>query len=170
MKIKIALAGKMSTGKDTAVDYIINKYSGTKISFAQPIYDILTYAQKVCGFKEEKDRKFLQIVGTEWGRQKETNVWVRLALEKALKQDGNVLISDVRFPNEFSAVKDDGWICIKLIRNCVGDERIGTGSVKHKSEVALDIIQDISWDYIIDNNGTLEEFYGKLDKIIDNKR
>ena len=43
MPIKIAFGGKMGTGKDCAVKYMINKHTGVKLSFADPIYDILHY-------------------------------------------------------------------------------------------------------------------------------
>ena len=73
---KIAFGGKMGVGKDFAVEYLRNRYSGNKLSFAKPIYDILNFAQKTCGFREEKDRQFLQFIGTEWARQKNPDIWV----------------------------------------------------------------------------------------------
>jgi hypothetical protein len=51
-------------GKDTAVEYLIKKHGGVRISFASPIYDILEYAQNVCGFEKVKDREFLQQIRT----------------------------------------------------------------------------------------------------------
>jgi len=163
--MKIAFGGKMGTGKDVATKYLSNKYGGIVISFADPIYDILTYAQTVAGFPIEKDRKFLQFVGTEWGRSIDKNVWIKRVMKK-VPEDENAFISDLRFDNEFQALKDNDWICVKLVRNVENEVRKGTGSVSHISENSLDNIQNENWDYIIENNGTLKEFYEKLEEIV----
>lgn len=50
-------------------------------------------------------------------------------------------ISDLRFTNEFIALKDENWICIRLIRDKIdiNIERIkGTGSETHSSENGID--------------------------------
>jgi hypothetical protein len=163
MPIKIAFGGKMGTGKDCAVKYMINKHTGVKLSFADPIYDILHYTQQRCGLAPVKDRMFLQFVGTEWGRSIDNDIWVNL-LVKATPEDKNAFVSDVRFPNEFRAMKDNGWTCVKLVRNHFKG-REGTGTNTHSSETSLDSIPDEEWDYIIDNNGTIAEFYESLDTI-----
>lgn len=72
----------------------------------------------------------------------------------------NVIITDVRMPNEAKAIKDRGGILIRIDRN--------TGFIdNHISETALDDYD--GWDYIINNNGTLtnlfnqvKEIYGKI--------
>lgn len=162
--MKIAFGYKMGAGKDTAVDYLITKYGGKRISFATPIYDIQHYAQQRCGFKLEKDRQFLQYVGTDWARNKELNVWVRLAIE-ATPKEGNVFLSDLRFPNEFEALKKEGWKCVKIVRKHQ-EKRKGSGSHSHSSEIALDSVPDDEWDVVLHNNGTIEDLYAKLDNMV----
>ena len=166
--MKIALSGSISSGKDTSVNYLIKKYGGVKISFSDSIYDILYYAQNVCGFKKEKDRKFLQWIGTEWAREKNPSIWIELTLKNYPKNE-NVYCSDLRFKNEFKALKEDGWICIKLNRYVKNDKRIGTGDIKHISETDLDSLDVDEWDYIIDNDGSLLNLYDKIEKIIEKK-
>ena len=163
--MRLAFGYKMGAGKDTAVDYLIQKHGGVQISFAAPIYDIQRYAQERCGFKLEKDRQFLQYIGTDWARKKEPDVWVRLAVE-ATPKEGNVFLSDLRFPNEFKALKREGWTCVKLVRPHQ-EERKGTGSHSHASETALDVIPDNDWDHILYNDGSLEDFHAKLDNLVD---
>lgn len=162
--MKFAFGGHMGVGKDESVKYLKNKYKGTHISFAQPLYDIMKYAQTIAGFPLEKDRKFLQWVGTEWGRNIQSDVWVNAALRKT-PVEGNVFISDLRFVNEFEALKDNDWVCIKLVRDHP-DGREGTGSTEHISEHVIDSIPDDRWDYIINNNGTLDMLHRKLDHIV----
>ncbi len=170
--MKIAFGYKISSGKDTCVDYLIEKYGGHKISFAQHLYDILYYAQKVCGFEIEKDRKFLQWVGTEWARARDSDVWVRLTIKESerIKKEEinkNIYCSDVRFLNEFEALKKNGWVLIKINRPEINsDIRIGTGSISHISENMLDTVEDKEWDYIIDNNSSKEKLFQDLENII----
>lgn len=173
--MKIAFGHKYASGKDTSADYLIKKYGGIKLSFASPLYDILHYAQNICSFPKEKDRKFLQWIGTEWARNKDPNIWINILIEKARKEEGNVYVSDVRFLNEFTALKEDGWICIKLNRESQnrdtteGEHKgIGSGEKNHISETELDSITDDNWDFVIDNNGNIEDLYFKLDEIINN--
>ena len=168
-KLKIAFGYKMGSGKDEACSYLIRKYGGIKLSFAKPIYDILHHAQQICGFSYEKDRQFLQYIGSDWAKKKEKDVWINIALREAKQEKDNVFISDLRFPDEFTALKNDNFVCIKLIRD-KQEERKGTGSHQHSSETALDIIPDEMWDYIIDNNSTLDEFHDQLDITIQKVR
>jgi hypothetical protein len=157
--MKIAFGFKMRSGKDTCVDYLISKHGGCKISFAKPLYKALYTVQDIFNLPQEKDRQFLLMIG-DWARQKDDNIFVNLALNNSLI--GNKFCSDLRFLIEYNALKKDGWICIKVNRNT------GLPPSEHKSETELDILKDEDWDYIIDNNGTLEELYDKLDTIIAN--
>lgn len=161
--MKLAFSGKISSGKDTCAEYLINQYGGTKHSFAAAIYHIMHYAQEVCGFSQEKDRKFLQFVGTEWGRSRDPDVWIKTAIRNTPLLE-NVYMTDVRFPNELQALKANGWITVRLKRTTQSDDtRIGTGTTTHESEIALDGVPDSAYDFIVENNGTLQELYGQLD-------
>jgi hypothetical protein len=165
LQIKIAFGYKMGVGKDEACSYLSSKYGGEKISFASPIYDIQRYAQLRCGFSNEKDRQFLQYVGTEWARKKDPDVWINLAINNSPKE-GNVFLSDLRFQNEFQALKKEGWCCVKIDRSFSDiEERKGTGSVFHESETSLDSLDETEWNYVIKNNDTIENFYNSLDTL-----
>ena len=161
MDLRIAFGGNMGSGKDTAVNYLIKTHGGVKSSFAKPLYDILEYAQERCGFSKEKDRKFLQFIGTEWGRSHDKDVWIRIAIQE-LPRYGNVFISDVRFPNEFQALKKLGWTCVKIIRE-KPKGREGNGDASHSSETSM---EDITWDYVIENTGTVQDLHAQLDNLV----
>jgi dephospho-CoA kinase len=162
--MRIAFGYKMGCGKDTAVDYLISRYGGTKLKFADPIYNMMEYCQKVCEFPSEKDRKFLQFIGTEWAREKDPDIWINKVLSRS-KDDGNYFLSDLRFLNEFNALRRNGWILIKLRRN-QGSDREGSGSINHISENELDSTLDEYWDYVIDNNGEIEDLYRDIEHFI----
>jgi hypothetical protein len=86
------------------------KYGGTHISSVLPLYDIQRYTQLRYGLSEEKDRQFLQYLGAEWGRNKDPNICISLALKESFR-DGNFFLSD--FPNEF---KNEGSSYDKLVQ------------------------------------------------------
>jgi hypothetical protein len=157
---KIAFGCQKRVGKSTSVEYLIKKYGGIELSFAKPLYDILYHAQKTCGFKQEKDRKFLQWVGTEWGRNIDKNVWIRLMEEKVEEnKHKNIFVSDVRFKNEFRKMKELGFILVKIVRKGIENNDI------HASENDLLSLDDSEWDCVIENNGSLEEFKQKLNTL-----
>lgn len=159
--VKIAFGYKRRVGKDTSCDYLIKKYGGVKLSFAEPLYEILHFAQTICGFERTKDRKFLQFIGTEWARTINDNVWVNLLIEKIKgNENHNFFISDLRFKNEFKVLKDHGFICVKINNTNTNDS---DGYSNHSSDKDLDNFND--WDYTIDNFNTIENLYAQLDHL-----
>jgi len=93
-------------------------------------------------------REFLQKLGTAVRKEIDPEFWVKALFNTY--QNGNIIIADVRFPNEAEAVKARGG---KLIRI----ERPGAGAGNHISETALDDYK--GWDIVIDNVGTLEDLF-----------
>lgn len=91
----------------------------------------------------------------------------------------NWIITDVRFPNEAQAIKDRGGIIIRVNRDFIqtklkdgqtlivergiltGEEHLQL-KTPHLSETALD---DYDFDYVIDNNSTIEELIEKVKKL-----
>ena len=85
------------------------------------------------------------------------------------------IITDLRFPNEFEAVKDRGGITIKVNRNTLITDNNGDpidpnksyyaiSTVQHPSETALD--NETRWDYVVDNNSTIEDLIKKVREIL----
>jgi hypothetical protein len=156
--VKIAFGYKCRIGKDTACKYLIKKYGGKKLYFAEPLYDILTYAQTTCKFDKIKDRKFLQFVGTEWARSINDHVWINLLTEKINKCNGeNIFISDLRFKNEFVVLKQQGFTCV-LINGKHNQRKVNQ---THQSDI--DLQNWNRWDYTINNDTTIKNFYSQLD-------
>jgi hypothetical protein len=121
-------------------------------------------------------RDLLQILGTEAMRDGlHKNVWVN-ALMADYKihpehfndiangretGDGypNWIITDTRFPNEAQAIKDKGGMVIKV-------DRPGVGPVNgHPSEDAL---KDYNFDYVIHNDGSINDLDNKVIEFINN--
>ncbi|MEI6387120.1 MAG: hypothetical protein WCQ50_10815 [Spirochaetota bacterium] len=170
-QIKLAFAGQMRAGKDTCGDYVSRKYGGVIMKFATPIYDIMYYAQKRTRKPQEKWRKFLQVVGTELFRSEDPNVWINLLVEevKDLGPDVNVVLTDARFTNEFVILQNAGFKVIKIERDAhLREERMEQGHEKalevHSSE--KDVLTFDSFDAVVANNGTFDELYANIDKLI----
>jgi hypothetical protein len=85
----------------------------------------------------------------------------------------NWIITDVRFPNELEAIKQKKGIIIRVNRGkpqlyeqMIGtiENPIPTGVFKeHESETALD---NAEFDYVIENNGSIEELMEKVRVIL----
>ena len=162
--MKIAFVGKMRSGKDTAADYIMSHEHGVIVKFADPLYKMQHAIYEILGIPEPKrDRKLLQLLGTDWGRATfGEDVWVN-TLIKNLPKSGNIYNTDCRFVNEAEVLKAEGFTIVKIIRDDNLREEAGAEHVYHKSELEIDLIK---WDFIITNNGTLEQFYSSLDKVL----
>jgi hypothetical protein len=118
-------------------------------------------------------RDLLQKLGTEAMREGlHTNVWVNALMadykpgpfypdvpaEDHAKLP-NWIITDTRFPNEAQAIKDKGGMVIKV-------DRPGVGPVNgHPSEDAL---KDYNFDYVIHNNGSINDLDKKVIEFINN--
>jgi hypothetical protein len=94
-----------------------------------------------------------------------------LAMCEAMKPKW--IITDMRFPNEYQAIKDRKGITIKVNRTKFHTTDAGVfGTItlmdipekEHESEVALDHITD--WDYIVDNNSTIDDLVMKVKEIL----
>lgn len=73
----------------------------------------------------------------------------------------NWLITDLRFPNEFQAVKDRNGICVRVNRNTKMINPIHL----HPSETDLD---SFTFDYELDNLGSIEDLVEEVRKMLIN--
>lgn len=173
----IAFCYKARSGKDAACQYLNKNYGFKQIAFADPLK---AACREVFGFTSEQlygnlkevvdpywnttPRKVLQTVGTELFRDRfDPDIWIKATFKKILSNPNyfDWAISDCRFINEALAVKANGGILVKLTRQ--GSQINGVQN--HRSENHLDSFHD--WDYVIDNNGSLDDFYRKLDNLME---
>ena len=167
----IGIAGKAKAGKDTLADYLCwnTDKDYEKVHFA----DILKEgAKQICQLdwwavntQEGKEstipwlnmtvRELLQKFGTAIRKEVDPDFWVKALLNRYI--DDDIIIADVRFPNEAKAIKDAGGLLVRINRD-------GAGAGNHISEIALDDYTD--WDLVIDNNGTIEDLYKKGKEIL----
>lgn len=106
-------------------------------------------------------REFMQYFGSEIMRKIYSNIWIDNTI-KRIKKEGSELaiLCDVRFPNEISAIKENGGNVIKLTRSIHKDI--------HQSELALDNFDNSNFLSIIDNgaeNYTIEDLIRDIKEI-----
>lgn len=158
---KLAFGGKIGAGKSTAVDVLRSLFPNLhEISFAEPIKTISDFAFNIIDEPPQKDRRLLQFIGTEWGRERDPQIWIKLAAKKInLCESQQLIISDVRFQNEFEFAKSNLWTTVYLTRsNCVLENL-------HISEHQLN--ETSGWDFILKNNATKEDLLESLLRIIE---
>ena len=87
------------------------------------------------------------------GRKYNPNIWLNVFQHRfdklTRKGHGLVIVTDVRFRDEFDYLHDGGFYIVRV-------KRVTDSKINHASETNQDSIDDSECDYVIDNNGTLE--------------
>ena len=177
----IGLCGAAGAGKDSVAEILVREHNFTRYAFAdrmrealyrlnprvadpmlnmywqlRPLVDIKGWDYAKREFPEV--RKLLQTFGTEVGREMfgedfwvNQVAWQYEALMESTFGDANVVIPDVRFPNEADWITDEEGYVLRV-------ERPGVGPVNGHSSEAL----DFEVDGTIKNAGTLEDLRGAV--------
>jgi len=171
--MKIAVVGKMRSGKDTLGKYVFyNDHEGWQnhLAFGDEIKQVArVYFPDIVA--KGKPRKLYQTIGQEF-RKHDPDVWVKALdrnMQHLIKREGasNFIITDVRQLNEYEYLKEKGFTVIKVEANDeIRKERIMlSGDVfeaedfYHETETTVDLIP---YDYLITNNDTLESFMEQI--------
>ena|SRR5690625_976863 len=187
--IRIALTGRMRSGKSTIADHLWLKYDFAKVSFGSPIrriadeyfshlYEEVT---EVCEFtgletkKERKPRALLQNIG-QLLRQIDEDVWIKQA-ESSVEVWQNyrdvhgIVIDDLRQPNEYEWARENNFVIIRveadeamrLRRSEQEGDSFNEEDLTHDTEQHSD---NFSVDYTITNDGDLDELERQVDEIM----
>jgi len=204
----IGICGFISSGKDTAANYLVGWHGFRRDSFAGALKDAVAHVfgwdrellegltTEARAWREQVDpwwaerlgmphltpRWVLQYWGTEVCRTGfHDDIWIA-ALENRLRQrTGHTVISDVRFPNEVSAIRNAGGRII-WIRRGPDPEWCSTLVQMREHDIALGIRTDYmrqfnvhasewAWvgtrfDTVVDNNGSVDELYEQLKSLV----
>ena len=187
----IGFLGLSGSGKDTCADYLIDKYGGVKLKLADPIKDACA---KLFLFDDEQlngknrnvtdirygksPRQIFQYFGTELFREQMTSYldldvsfWIyrlkleleslesKLDLELESGESKLILIADIRFQDEIDFLKKRGATIYQI------NSSRTTETDSHISESNQRLINKSDIDGYIDNTGTIDELYKKLDSI-----
>lgn len=139
----IGFVGFIGSGKDTAADYLVNCHGFRRDSFANTLKDAVAQVfgwdrtllegrtAEARKWREQLDvwwserlnipeltpRWVLQQWGTEVCRQGfHDDIWIASLENKMRKTKDNIVISDVRFPNEIKAIHNAGGLVVRIKR------------------------------------------------------
>lgn len=173
----VAFTGKKYHGKDTASEALANF---VKINFSDPV-KALCKQMFFLTDKEVSDPILKQTVLTRWPyktprelmqyigdhiRETFPDIWtINWAKRSELYLDNNldVVITDLRYPNEEALVRELGGIIIKIIRQSVLDDKFS----KNKSETNVALIKA---DYTFFNDRTPEELHAEVLRVVNARR
>ncbi len=176
-QLLIGLAGHARVGKDTVARYLAAHLTLISYAFADPLKQALASmfnltANQLEGTEKEQPlpwlgkspRELMQLLGTEWGRDLvHPQLWLLLAeqnLQLLAEHDQamqGVVIRDVRFDNEADWLRSKGGVIFHISRSGIhpANDHVSEYGVRH-----------YRGDYVIENDGTLEELYDQLDRAI----
>ena len=199
----VGVLGFIGSGKGT-VGEILSEIGFKPISFAESVKDVTAlmfgWERKLLEgdteesrvFRETTDkfwsqefgfeftpRKALQLMGTEVGRDIfHSDFWVIKAKQKmhTLMSQGheNIVITDVRFPNEMKMIQYEGGITIEVQRGIQPHwvsiaARANRGDTKAIQFMKESGVHESEWKWVgsdvdctIDNNGTKEDLKKKV--------
>ena len=208
----IGFVGFIGSGKDTAADYLVNFHGFRRDSFANTLKDAVAAVfgwdrvllegrtKEAREWREQRDewwstrlgkditpRHILQYWGTEVCRQGfHDDIWIASLENKMRKTGDNIVISDVRFPNEIKAIHNAGGKVVRVIRGAdpewyqdawtvnQGPTNMSWSISKlrmeqrgiHASETAW-IGKDI--DVEIDNNSTIDQLFDQIKNLVEDQ-
>jgi hypothetical protein len=206
----IGFVGFIGSGKDTAADYLVNFHGFRRDSFASALKDAVAnifgwdrtlLEGRTKASREWRDqvdpwwaarlnmptltpRWVLQYWGTEVGRKAfHDDIWIASLEHRMLSSSDDIVITDVRFPNEIKAIKQAGGKVFRIKRGpepewyddaysynqgptnmswALSKMRLDRDKV-HASETAW-IGQPLDAD--VDNNGSIDDLFFQLKNLV----
>lgn len=160
----VVISGKQFSGKDTVANVLKEKLPDFKLAPLADAIKIEFGKKKKLTFNEVERNKPLYraelIVLGNKRRNEDADYWIK----KILNSENNILVSDVRLPHEIETFEK--LHAVKIRVEADREERAKRGKLVKEddpTETGLDDYKD--WDYIIENNGTVNELEEKALRI-----
>ena len=208
----IGFVGFIGSGKDTAADYLVNFHEFRRDSFANTLKDAVSAVfgwdrvllegrtKEAREWREQVDpwwaerlgksdltpRWVLQYWGTEVCRHGfHDDIWIASLENRIRRTSDNIVISDVRFPNEIKAIHNAGGQVVRIRRGPepdwydhalnfnAGDHRIGWAIGRAQLEKLKIHASETAWvggdiDVTVYNDGTIDELFSQLNTLLKN--
>ena len=207
----IGFVGFIGSGKDTAADYLVNFHEFRRDSFANTLKDAVACVfgwdrimlegrtKEARAWREEVDvwwaerlgipeltpRWVLQRWGTEVCRAGfHDDIWIASVENKIRKTKDNIVISDVRFPNEIKAIHNAGGIVVRVKRGDdpewydaaasanAGPDGNSSWSVSRSKLDRLNIhASETAWvgypvDFTVSNDSSIDDLFSQLRELL----
>ncbi|MCW2279293.1 AAA family ATPase [Heliophilum fasciatum] len=173
--VKIALTGRMRSGKDVIAAYLIEKHGFKRFAFGDGVRSVARMLYPDKGSNGSKPRSLYQEIGQAL-READPEVWVRYLLREIAEKTGpqdSIVISDLRQPNEYAALINAGFTIVRVTASyqnrmarmkALGDV-FRSEDVNHETESYID---QYVVDFEITNNGTLDRLSEKMEIVLSN--
>ena len=201
----VGICGFIGSGKDTIADYLVNFHEFRRESFASTLKDAVSSVfgwdrtllegrtKEAREWREQVDpwwaerlamptltpRWVLQYWGTEVCRKGfHDDIWIASLENKLRNSKDHVVISDCRFPNEISSIRNAGGQIVWVQRGELPDWYETAIDANRGSNVAANELKrlkihasETSWvgtkfDAIIDNNGSIDDLYKQAERLV----
>lgn len=201
----IGVCGFIGSGKDTVADYLVNFHEFRRESFASTLKDAVSAVfgwdrtmlegrtKAAREWREEIDhwwaerldmptltpRWVLQYWGTEVCRKGfHDDIWIASLENKLRNSKDHVVISDCRFPNEISSIRNAGGQIIWVQRGPLPswyetalDANTGSNVAVQSLKMMKIHASETAWigtdfDHILDNNGSIDDLYARISEVI----
>lgn len=190
----IGLSGRIGSGKSTVSNYLVKKYGFQEMSFAESLKDTLanifnwdremlegsSFESRI--WREEVDhwwserlgmtitpRKMMQQFGTDLIRnQFHQDIWIASLENKIHTLQGDIVVSDCRFPNEIQAIRNLSGMIFRITKD---ENDVIASDILKNSNSNSKHISEWAWvnepyDYEITNDGSIIELHNHIDMII----
>jgi hypothetical protein len=197
----IGFCGFIGSGKDTAADYLVNFHEFRRDSFANTLKDacaaVFGWDRVLLEGKTKEAREWREQVDTWWAERLNMpqltprwilqwwgtevcrsafhdDIWIASLENKLRKTTDDIVISDVRFPNEIKAIRNAGgrifWIqrgvlpewyhtAVGANAGILADQDLLKQLGVHASETAW---VGTEFDGILDNNLSIQDLYDQI--------
>ncbi len=207
----IGITGLIGSGKDTAADYLCTFHGFKRMSFAGALKDAVavifnwdremlegstkasrewreqvdTWWAERLGIPHLTPRWVLQQWGTDVARKNfHDDIWVASVENRLRNIKDDIVITDCRFSNELTAIKNAGGFTIRTHR---GDEPewLSTAVLYNNSQSSIvkknlrKVLEEeygvhaseyssvgLKYDYDLDNNSTIDHLHKQIESII----
>lgn len=207
----VGFVGFIGSGKDTAADYLVNFHGFRRDSFANTLKDAVACVfgwdrtllegrtKEAREWRERVDpwwaerlnmpnltpRLMLQLWGTDVCRNHfHDDIWIASLENKMRKTADNIVISDVRFPNEIKAIHNAGGIVVRIKRGPepewyqdavnanAGPQNMSWLISKTNLEKLGIHSSETSWvggdiDHIVINDSTIDDLFNQIKGLVE---
>jgi hypothetical protein len=202
----IGVCGFIGCGKDTVADYLVNFHEFRRESFADSLKDSVAAVfgwdrimlegrtKEAREWREQVDpwwaerldmptltpRWVLQYWGTEVCRKTfHDDIWIASIENKLRQSKDDIVVSDVRFPNEIKSIKKLGGKIVWVQRGALPEwydwaVKANSGNNLAINEMKIRKVHASEWawignefDTILDNNGTIDQLYTQIANVLE---